>query len=98
MLIVQQTVAFVLGAFSVCFMLWFLANTLRDSRSLHHRRAHTPLAATESRQFSTIKPQVPSTAVRAPRIADKGAPRSQPVPHFAPALGQSSRSLRTASR
>jgi len=100
MLIVQQIVAFVLGAFSVCFMLWFLANTLRDSRSRNRRHAHPPIAESESWQFKAIKPQVPSTAMRAPHTADKAAPRPQhqPAPHFAPALGQSSRSLRSASR
>ena len=100
MLIIQQVVEFILGAFSVSFMLWFLANTLRESRSRYRRHAHPPIAETESWQFKAIKPQVPSTAIRAPRTADKPAPRPQPqiAQHFAPALGQSSRSLRTTNR
>jgi hypothetical protein len=96
MLIMQQITALILGAFSVSFMLWFLANTLRDSRSLYKRRAHTPIPQSESWQFRTLGPQVPSSSVRVQSNSGKSAPR--PEPQFAPRFTQSSRFPHPVSR
>jgi hypothetical protein len=96
MLIVQQIVAFVLGAFSVCFMLWFLANTLRESTSRYRRQAHPPIAESESWQFKSINPQAPSRPARVVETPPRPAP--QPVPAFGRQFGQTSRFPHTASR
>ena len=96
MLIVQQIAGLLLAGFSVSFMIWFLAGTLRESRSRHRRDAHIPVEAADSWQAATFSPQVPSRSVSAQRNPDKGAPRPQPLP--APQFGQSSRSLHSASR
>jgi hypothetical protein len=88
----QQIIGLSLAGFSVAFMLWFLGNLIRESRSQYRRQVHQPVEESTSWPMRAFSPQVPSTSTRAPRIADRGAPR--PEPQFA----QSSRSLRSASR
>ena len=92
MLNVQQIIGLLLAGFSVTFMLWFLGNLIRESRSRYPRHAHPPVEGAESWQFRAISPQVPNSSVRAPHNSGKGA--LHPAPQFV----QSSRSLRSASR
>jgi hypothetical protein len=92
MLIVEQIVVFVLGAFSVCFMLWFFANTLRDSRSRSRRRSYPPVEAAESWQARSFSPGAPGTSGPVPSRPARVVPRPQPQ------FGQGSRFPHTVSR
>ena len=92
MLIVEQIAGLILAGFSVLFMLWFLANTFRESLSRYRRHSRRPAPEMDSRPVRTFSPQVQSNSGRAPHNPDKGA--LHPLPKF----GQSSRSLHTSSR
>ena len=92
MLNVQQIIGLFLATFSVCFMLWFLGNLIRESLAGYRRHSHRPVPETDSWQVRTFSPRVPSNSVPVPHNPDKGALR--PMPQF----GQSSRSLHSASR
>jgi hypothetical protein len=92
MVFVQQLAGLILAGFSVLFMLWFLANTIRESLSRYWRHSRRPVPREVFSPVRTFSPQIQSNSGRAPRNPDKGALR--PLPQF----GQSSRSLHSASR
>jgi hypothetical protein len=96
MLIAQQIIGVLLGGFSALFMLWFLANLIRDSRSRSRRRAHPPVEAADSWQARSFRPQAPSTSAPVPSRPERVVPR--PEPQFGPPFGQSSRTFSGASR
>jgi len=92
MLIAQQIFGLFLAAFSLAFMLWFLANLIRESRTSHPRHAPRLSEKAETWPVRSLSPQVPALPVRAPHNPDRGGLR--PVP----SLSQGSRVLHTMSR
>jgi hypothetical protein len=76
--IAQQITGLILAGFSIYFMLWFLAGTLRDSRTRYRHHVPTPASETESWQFRTVSPQPSSTPVSGPRNSGAGAFRPEP--------------------
>jgi hypothetical protein len=90
--IVQQIIGLVLGGFAVFFMLWFLGNLIHESRTRYRRHAQPSVAETESWQFRTLGPQVPSSSAGVSSSSSKGALR--PLPQF----GHGSRFPHIASR
>jgi hypothetical protein len=91
MLIAQQIFGLFLAGFSGVFMLWFLANLIRESRR-HPRHANLPVEKSASGQASFVSPQVSSRPARVVQTPARPAPQAMPT------FGQSARYPHIASR
>jgi hypothetical protein len=82
MLIAEQITALILAAFSLFFMLWFLAGTIHDSANRFQRHARPSSQEADSWPVESFSPPATSPSASSKQTASKAPQR--PQPQYAP--------------